>query len=128
MTEPIIRFDRVCKSFGSLEVLKDLSLEVAPREHVALIGPSGSGKTTILRILMTLENIQGGSVQIEGEQLWHEHKDGRLRPASEAHLRKMRRSVGMVFQQFNLFPHLTTIRNVADPPGTGAGNSERGGT
>ena len=116
MSEPIIRFNDVCKSFGSLEVLKDLSLEVQPREHVALIGPSGSGKTTILRILMTLENIQGGTVQVEGENLWHEEKDGQLQPASEAHLRRMRRSIGMVFQQFNLFPHLTVIRNVADPP------------
>ena len=116
MTEPIIRFNDVCKSFGPLEVLKDLSLEVQPREHVALIGPSGSGKTTILRILMTLENIQGGTVQVEGENLWHEEKDGHLQPASEAHLRRMRRSIGMVFQQFNLFPHLTVIRNVADPP------------
>ena len=116
MSEPIIRFNDVCKSFGPLEVLKDLSLQVQPREHVALIGPSGSGKTTILRILMTLENIQGGTVQVEGEHLWHEEKNGHLQPASEAHLRRMRRSIGMVFQQFNLFPHLTVIRNVADPP------------
>ena len=116
MSEPIIRFNDVCKSFGPLEVLKDLSLQVQPREHVALIGPSGSGKTTILRILMTLENIQGGTVEVEGELLWHEEKDGQLQPASEAHLRRMRRSIGMVFQQFNLFPHLTVIRNVADPP------------
>ena len=115
MTEPIINFDAVCKSFGPLEVLKDLSLSVQPRERIALIGPSGSGKTTILRILMTLENIQGGTVQIDGEQIWHEEKGGRLQPASEAHLRRMRRSIGMVFQQFNLFPHLTTLRNVADP-------------
>ena len=64
MTEPIIRFDGVCKNFGSLEVLKDLSLTVQPQERIALIGPSGSGKTTILRILMTLENIQGGTVQV----------------------------------------------------------------
>ena len=116
MSEPIIRFNDVCKSFGPLQVLKDLSLQVQPREHVALIGPSGSGKTTILRILMTLENIQGGTVQVEGEQLWHEEKDGQLQPAGEAHLRRMRRSIGMVFQQFNLFPHLTVVRNVADPP------------
>jgi polar amino acid transport system ATP-binding protein len=68
MTEPIIRFDGVCKSFGALEVLKDLSLSVQPQERIALIGPSGSGKTTILRILMTLENIQGGTVQVEGSQ------------------------------------------------------------
>ena len=116
MSEPIIRFNDVCKSFGPLQVLKDLSLQVQPREHVALIGPSGSGKTTILRILMTLENIQAGSVQVEGEQLWHEEKNGQLQPAGEAHLRRMRRSIGMVFQQFNLFPHLTVVRNVADPP------------
>ena len=116
MTEPNIRFDGVCKSFGALEVLKDLSLTVQPQERIALIGPSGSGKTTILRILMTLENIQGGTVQVEGRQLWHEESNGSLQPASEAHLREMRRSIGMVFQQFNLFPHLTVIRNVADPP------------
>ena len=116
MSEPIIRFNDVCKSFGPLQVLNDLSLQVQPREHVALIGPSGSGKTTILRILMTLENIQAGSVQVEGEQLWHEEKNGQLQPAGEAHLRRMRRSIGMVFQQFNLFPHLTVVRNVADPP------------
>ena len=116
MSEPIIQFNDVCKSFGPLEVLKDLTLQVQPREHVALIGPSGSGKTTILRILMTLENIQGGTVEVEGEHLWHEEKNGQLQAASEAHLRRMRRSIGMVFQQFNLFPHLTVIRNVADPP------------
>ena len=116
MTEPIIRFDKVCKSFGPLEVLKDLSLTVQPQERIALIGPSGSGKTTILRILMTLENIQGGTVQVEGRQLWHEENNGSLQPASESHLREMRRSIGMVFQQFNLFPHLTVVRNVADPP------------
>ena len=97
-------------------MLKDLSLSVQPAEHVALIGPSGSGKTTILRILMTLENIQSGTVQIDGEHLWHEEKNGRLEAASEAHLHRMRRSIGMVFQQFNLFPHLSTLRNVADPP------------
>ena len=115
MTEPIIRFDGVCKNFGSLEVLKDLSLTVQPQERIALIGPSGSGKTTILRILMTLENIQGGTVQVEGKQLWHEENNGSLQPASEAHLREMRRSIGMVFQQFNLFPHLTAIENVKQP-------------
>ncbi|GIT25928.1 MAG: hypothetical protein CM1200mP41_19720 [Gammaproteobacteria bacterium] len=76
MTEPIIRFDGVCKNFGSLEVLKDLSLTVQPREKDRTDRPKGSGKTTILRILMTLENIQGGTVQVEGKQLWHEENNG----------------------------------------------------
>ena len=113
MTEPIIRFDGVCKSFGSLEVLKDLSLTVQPQERVALIGPSGSGKTTILRILMTLENIQGGTVQVEGKQLWHEEKNGSLQPAGESHLRQMRRSIGMVFQFGALFDSMTVGENIS---------------
>ncbi len=111
-----IVFDRVEKRFGELVVLKDLSLSIAKGEKVSLIGPSGSGKTTILRILMTLESIQGGHVYIDGEPLWHMRQNDDLVPANEAHLRKMRKQIGMVFQHFNLFPHMTALENISKPP------------
>ena len=116
MTDPIIRFDKVVKRYGSLVVINELDFAVAPGEKVTIIGPSGSGKSTVLRILMTLEKIQGGLITVAGEPLWHEQKNGALQPASDAHLRKMRRTLGMVFQQFNLFPHMTALRNVSEAP------------
>ncbi|WP_282610117.1 ectoine/hydroxyectoine ABC transporter ATP-binding protein EhuA [Pelagibius sp. Alg239-R121] len=116
MLQPIIEIDGVSKSFGALEVLKDLSFNVAPGEKLALIGPSGSGKTTILRILMTLETINGGTIKVDGEQLWHREHEGGLIPADERHLHKMRAKIGMVFQLFNLFPHKTVLENVTLAP------------
>lgn len=111
----IIKFENVSKSFGDLKVLKNLNLEVKDGEKLALIGPSGSGKTTILRILMTLETIDDGFVTVNDEYLWHEKNNGKIVPASEKHLYKMRDQIGMVFQQFNLFPHLTALENVEQP-------------
>ena len=111
----IIEFQGVSKSFGTLTVLDQLDLEVRAGEKLALIGPSGSGKTTILRILMTLETIDGGVVKIDGSPLWHEEVNGSLVPAGEKHLHQMRETVGMVFQQFNLFPHLTAFSNIVQP-------------
>ena len=116
MTEPIIKFDKVVKRFGSLTVLDELDFEVAKGEKVTIIGPSGSGKSTVLRILMTLEKIQEGVVYVGGEPLWHEERNGSLHPAGEKHLRKMREQLGMVFQQFNLFPHMTVMRNLTEAP------------
>src|SRR3954447_13503023 len=116
MTAPIIEIDRVSKSFGSHQVLKELSFTVAPGEKLALIGPSGSGKTTILRILMTLEEINGGHIRIEGEQLFHMPRNGGLVAADERHLHKMRAKIGMVFQLFNLFPHKCVLDNVTLAP------------
>ena len=116
MTAPIIEIDRVSKSFGHHQVLRDLSFTVAPGEKLALIGPSGSGKTTILRILMTLETITGGHILVEGEHLWHMPRNGGLAPADERHLHKMRAKIGMVFQLFNLFPHKTVLENVTLAP------------
>ena len=113
--ENIIEFQNVSKSFGELKVLNNLNLQVKDGEKLALIGPSGSGKTTILRILMTLENIDDGYVLVNGENLWHEEKNGEIVNASEKHLHEMRDKIGMVFQQFNLFPHLTAIQNVQQP-------------
>ncbi|HEV2514447.1 MAG TPA: ectoine/hydroxyectoine ABC transporter ATP-binding protein EhuA [Devosia sp.] len=115
-TDPIITFDQVVKRFGDLTVLDKLDFEVKRGEKVTIIGPSGSGKSTVLRILMTLEGIDGGVVTVGGEPLWHEQGPEGLRPASEAHLRKMRSRLGMVFQQFNLFPHMTVLRNITEAP------------
>ena len=111
----IITFDKVSKSFGDLKVLDQLNLEVKDGEKLALIGPSGSGKTTILRILMTLETIDSGFVSVNNEYLWHEKINDKVVPATDKHLQKMRDQIGMVFQQFNLFPHLTAIENVKQP-------------
>ena len=111
----IITFDKVSKSFGELKVLDQLNLEVKDGEKLALIGPSGSGKTTILRILMTLETIDSGFVSVNNEYLWHEKINDKVVPATDKHLQKMRDQIGMVFQQFNLFPHLTAIENVKQP-------------
>ena len=116
MSEPIVRFDKVVKKFGDLVVLRDFDFEVYPGEKVVLMGPSGSGKSTGLRILMTLEDIQGGVVYIDNEPLWHERRGDKLVPAHEKHLRKMRNKVGMVFQHFNLFPNMTVLRNITEAP------------
>ena len=113
--ENIIEFQNVSKSFGDLKVLNNLNLQVKDGEKLALIGPSGSGKTTILRILMTLENIDDGYVFVNGDYLWHEKVNENIISASEKHLHNMRDQIGMVFQQFNLFPHLTAIENVEQP-------------
>ncbi|MDQ6435174.1 ectoine/hydroxyectoine ABC transporter ATP-binding protein EhuA [Mesorhizobium sp. LHD-90] len=116
MTAPIIKIDAISKSFGTFTVLDGLSMQVMPGEKLALIGPSGSGKTTILRILMTLERIDGGHIEIEGEQLYHMPKNGGLAPADERHLTRMRQKIGMVFQLFNLFPHMCVLDNVTLAP------------
>jgi polar amino acid transport system ATP-binding protein len=112
----MVEFRQVHKAFGDLVVLDDLDLQVAPAEKLSIIGPSGSGKTTILRVLMTLENIQSGYVLVDGEHLWHTERNGQLVPADEKHLRRMRGKLGMVFQQFNLFPHMSVLRNVTEAP------------
>ena len=116
MTAPIIRVDNISKTFGALTVLDGLSFTVAPGEKLALIGPSGSGKTTILRILMTLESLSGGHIELCGEQLYHMSRNGQEAPADEAHLHRMRRHIGMVFQHFNLFPHKSVLENITLAP------------
>lgn len=112
----IVRFDKITKAFGNLVVLDELSLDVAPAEKVTIIGPSGSGKTTILRVLMTLEKPNSGVIYVSGDPLWHMEKNGQLVEANEKHLRQVRGNIGMVFQHFNLFPHMTALRNVTEAP------------
>ncbi len=114
--DAIIRFEKVVKRFGPVTVLDELDFEVKKGEKVSIIGPSGSGKSTVLRILMTLETIDEGFIQVAGRPLWHEERNGERVPASEEHLRTMRKEMGMVFQQFNLFPHMTVRRNVTEAP------------
>lgn len=111
-----IRFEGVTKRYGALTVLDRLDLSIDEGEVVTIIGPSGSGKTTVLRCLMTLESVEDGVIRIDGEPLNMMERDGALVPASTAHLRKMRQKLGMVFQSFNLFPHLTVLQNCAEPP------------
>ncbi|GAK13425.1 ectoine/hydroxyectoine ABC transporter ATP-binding protein EhuA [Geomicrobium sp. JCM 19039] len=112
----IVRYRDVKKAFGDNVVLNDLNLNVHEGEKVALIGPSGSGKTTIIRMLMTLEEPTEGTIEVDGEMLWHKEVNGKLEPADEKHLRKVRGKIGMVFQQYNLFPHMSIIRNCTEAP------------
>ena len=114
----MVRFSNVTKRYGDLTVLDSLDLDVSANEMVSIIGPSGSGKTTVLRMLMTLEKIDGGVIYVDGEPLTHMERGGRLEPASEKHLRSHRSKIGMVFQQFNLFPHMTALENCIEAPVT----------
>ncbi|MFF3289726.1 ectoine/hydroxyectoine ABC transporter ATP-binding protein EhuA [Streptomyces sp. NPDC003023] len=105
--DALIRFDNVTKRFGDNTVLDNLCFSVRPGKHVTLIGPSGSGKTTILRLLMTLERPDEGTITVSGNKLF---------PAGEKERREARKQIGMVFQQFNLFPNMTVLRNLTEAP------------
>ena len=112
----MVRFKGVTKRYGSLTVLDELDLDIARNERVAIIGPSGSGKTTVLRMLMTLEEINEGVIEVEGEPLTHMEQNGALVRANERHLRRVRGKIGMVFQHFNLFPHMSALQNCIEAP------------
>ncbi|SFN24792.1 polar amino acid transport system ATP-binding protein [Thioclava dalianensis] len=113
---PMVRFSRVTKRYGDLTVLDDLDLDVTTGEMVTIIGPSGSGKTTVLRMLMTLETINEGVIYVDGQPLTHMVKGDKLVPADRKYLRKMRSQIGMCFQHFNLFPHMTALENCMEGP------------
>jgi polar amino acid transport system ATP-binding protein len=122
-SQPMVRFDKVTKSYGSFVVLDKLDLDIARGEKVAIIGPSGSGKTTVLRMLMTLERINGGVIYVDGEPLTSMTRNGGLVPADARHTRRMRGKIGMVFQHFNLFPHMSALKNCMEAPCTVLGLS-----
>lgn len=115
-THPMVRYRKVTKSFGTLQVLRGIDLDVAPAERVAVIGPSGSGKTTLARLLMTLERPTSGTIEVDGEYLYHKKVGDRLVPADQRHIRRVRGKIGMVFQHFNLFPHMTVLQNCIEGP------------
>lgn len=111
-----VEMNQVVKAFGEHVVLNKLDLNVDAGEVVVIIGPSGSGKTTILRVVMTLERIDDGYIKIDDRQLYHEEKNGELVRASEKHIRSVRSEISMVFQHFNLFPHMSARKNVMLAP------------
>ncbi|SJN29248.1 amino acid ABC transporter ATP-binding protein [Microbacterium esteraromaticum] len=113
---PAIRFDKVEKRFGDHVVLHDLDFTVRKGDRVTLIGPSGSGKTTILRLVMTLEEANGGYILVDGQPLTHVERGGKRVELKEKHKNEMRKRIGMVFQQFNLFPNMTVLENIIEAP------------
>ncbi len=116
MTPPAVRFSAVYKSYGELLVLDRIDLAIPEGQKVAIIGPSGSGKTTILRLLMTLEHYESGTIEVFGDLLGLRREGEALVRDRENHIRTIRKQIGMVFQHFNLFPHMTALQNVIEAP------------
>ncbi|MFL5860093.1 MAG: amino acid ABC transporter ATP-binding protein [Solirubrobacteraceae bacterium] len=116
MSEPMVKSEAVHKRFGSLEVLKGISLEVSRGEVMCLLGPSGSGKSTFLRCINHLEKINSGRLSVDGELVGYREAGGKLHELHERDVARKRAEIGMVFQQFNLFPHMTALENVALAP------------
>ncbi|MER7424038.1 amino acid ABC transporter ATP-binding protein [Nonomuraea rubra] len=112
----MVRARAVRKHFGHLEVLKGIDLDVRPQEVVVVLGPSGSGKSTFLRCVNHLETIDGGSIHVDGELIGFEASGGKVRHLRKKEITRQRREIGMVFQQFNLFPHMTVLQNVVEAP------------
>jgi ABC-type polar amino acid transport system ATPase subunit len=112
----IVQLDRVWKSFGRLDVLTDVSLSVPKGEVVCVIGPSGAGKSTLLRCINHLENIDDGTIHFEGKPVYRYKVNGKLVVDPEKRVEATRAQIGMVFQAFNLFPHLTALGNVIEAP------------
>ena len=115
-SESLVRARNVHKAFGPLEVLKGIDLDVAPSEVVVILGPSGSGKSTFLRCINHLEAIDQGFIEVDGEQIGYRLKNNRLNKLSNRDVAVQRSKIGMVFQQFNLYPHMTALQNVIEAP------------
>jgi ABC-type polar amino acid transport system ATPase subunit len=113
---PMVRADRVSKSFGSNNVLRSISLEVQAGEVLCVVGPSGSGKSTFLRCINHLEKIDAGRLFVEGQLVGYRQKGDKLHELRPKEAALQRRDIGMVFQRFNLFPHMTALENIIQAP------------
>jgi polar amino acid transport system ATP-binding protein len=119
MTDPVnpmVRAESVHKSFGSLEVLKGIDVTVQPGEVCCVLGPSGSGKSTFLRCINHLEKINAGRIFVDGDLVGYRERGGKLHELKDREVAAQRQSIGMVFQRFNLFPHMTVLANVMEAP------------
>ena len=114
--EPMVRAEGVRKSFGRLEVLKGIDLQVNRGAVMCIIGPSGSGKSTFLRCINHLENIDAGRLYVDGELVGYQQRGDKLYELREKEVARKRAEIGMVFQRFNLFPHMTALENVVEAP------------
>ncbi len=112
----VLEVKHLSKSFGGLDVLKDISFDVKMGEVIAIIGPSGSGKSTLLRCINQLEKISGGRINVCGMEMIEKYKNGKPVYASAQELRSIRLKIGLVFQNFNLFPHMSVMQNVIEAP------------
>ncbi len=112
----VVKAEKVNKHFGSLHVLKDIDLEVHKNEVVVIIGPSGSGKSTFLRCINHLEKINSGHIYVNGHMIGYHDHNGKLVEDNERNIASQRAEIGVVFQRFNLFPHLTAIENIIEAP------------
>src|SRR5207248_11045693 len=116
MTTAMVEARAVCKSFGPLEVLKGITLTVQPGQVLCLVGPSGAGKSTFLRCINHLEQVNSGRLYVDGVLVGYAEKGDRLHELHPKHAARQRRDIGMVFQHFNLFGHMTALENVTEAP------------
>jgi polar amino acid transport system ATP-binding protein len=116
MIEPALRVEGVRKSYGQVEVLKGINMQVKPGEVTCLVGPSGSGKSTFLRCINHLEKINSGRLYVHGELVGYREKKGRLYELTDREVCRKRAEIGMVFQNFNLFQHMTVLENIIEAP------------
>ncbi|WUC68634.1 amino acid ABC transporter ATP-binding protein [Streptomyces sp. NBC_00667] len=112
----MVKAEGVHKSYGAAHILRGIDLEVAPREVFCLVGPSGSGKSTFLRCINHLERINSGRLSVDGQLVGYRQKGDKLYELKDSEVAAQRREIGMVFQRFNLFPHMTAIENVMEAP------------
>jgi polar amino acid transport system ATP-binding protein len=116
LSEPLVLAENVHKSFGHVKVLQGISLKVMPQEVMCIIGPSGSGKSTFIRCINHLEKIDKGSLLVNGHFVGYRKVGAKLHEMRESEIAKRREDVGMVFQHFNLFPHMTVLQNLVEAP------------